>query len=138
MDSEEYRKAKTNADEVNMTVNQYAKKLAVDVTQIKSNKDQEYANQIKEYKKEILLFKSEIRRIGNNINQIARAKNLELHYNSSARDNDISYRNSNVPDLDIYIAIRSGEDKKIFQSISDELKNIRIALERLENIERGL
>jgi len=136
MDTQEYNKAKINANAVNLSVNQYAKKLAVDVTKIESNKDQEYANKIKKYEIEIKRLKVDLRKIGSNINQIARAKNLELYYNSSARD-EASYQSSKS-DLDIFIAIRSGEDKKIFQSISDELKNIRIALEHLENIERGI
>ncbi|NMA74834.1 MAG: MobC family plasmid mobilization relaxosome protein, partial [Bacteroidales bacterium] len=77
MNTTEYNKAEKNAKEVGLSVNQYAKRLAVDVTSIDSKEDREVMDTISQYILEIQRTKAELRKIGSNLNQIARAKNLE-------------------------------------------------------------
>lgn len=129
MNREEYAKAKKNADKVDLTVNQYAKRLAVDVSSIDSKEDREVLDTISDYIIEIQKAKAELRKIGSNVNQIARAKNLELYYETTSHDT-ASFRRDR--DLELELFVKSGEEAKAFNRIADELGKIRSVLEKFQ------
>lgn len=131
MNREEYDKAKKNADKVDLTVNQYAKRLAVDVSSIDSKEDREVLDTISDYIIEIQKAKAELRKIGSNVNQIARAKNLELYYETASHDTASFSRDRN-PDLEIQLFVKSGEEAKAFNRIADEMGKIRSILEQFQ------
>lgn len=137
MNTAEYNKAEKNAKEVGLSVNQYAKRLAVDVTSIDSKEDREVMDTISEYILEIQRTKAELRKIGSNLNQIARAKNLELYYDSTSHDTASFGRDRN-PDLEIALFVKSGEEAKAFNRLADEMGKIRSRLEKFEEkMEKG-
>lgn len=137
MNREEYDKAKKNADKVDLTVNQYAKRLAVDVSSIDSKEDREVLDTISDYIIEIQKAKAELRKIGSNVNQIARAKNLELYYETASHDTASFSRDRN-PDLEIQLFVKSGEEAKAFNRIADEMSKIRSILEQFqEKMDKG-
>lgn len=135
LNSDEYQKAKKNADEVELTINQYAKRLAIDVTTIKSREDKEVLDTLSNYIIEIQKTKAELRKIGSNVNQIARAKNLDLYYKTTSTDT-VSFRRDRNPDLEIDLFIQSGEEAKAFNRIADELGTIRSLLEQFQDKEQ--
>ena len=133
----EYSKAERNAKEVGLTVNQYAKRLAVDVTSIDSKEDREVMDTISQYILEIQRTKAELRKIGSNLNQIARAKNLELYYDTVSHDTASFGRDRN-PDLEIELFVKSGEEAKAFNRLADEMGKTRSLLEQFEEkMEKG-
>lgn len=135
LNSDEYQKAKKNADEVELTINQYAKRLAIDVTTIKSREDKEVLDTLSNYIIEIQKTKAELRKIGSNVNQIARAKNLDLYYKTTSIDT-VSFRRDRNPDLELDLFIQSGEEAKAFNRIADELGTIRSLLEQFQDKEQ--
>lgn len=135
LNSDEYQKAKKNADEVELTINQYAKRLAIDVTTIKSREDKEVLDTLSNYIIEIQKTKAELRKIGSNVNQIARAKNLDLYYKTTSTDT-VSFRRDRNPDLELDLFIQSGEEAKAFNRIADELGTIRSLLEQFQDKEQ--
>jgi len=131
MNTTEYNKAEKNAKEVGLSVNQYAKRLAVDVTSIDSKEDREVMDTISQYILEIQRTKAELRKIGSNLNQIARAKNLELYYDTVSHDTASFSRDRN-PDLEIELFVKSGEEAKAFNRIAEEMGKIRSLLEQFQ------
>lgn len=131
LNSDEYEKAKENANEVDLTINQYAKRLAIDVTSIASREDREVLDTLSNYIIELQKTKAELRKIGSNVNQIARAKNLELYYKTTSHDT-ASFRRASDSDLEMELFVRSGEEAKAFNRIADELSNIRSILEKFQ------
>lgn len=131
LNSDEYEKAKENANEVNLTINQYAKRLAIDVTSIASREDREVLDTLSDYIIELQKTKAELRKIGSNVNQIARAKNLELYYKTTSHDT-ASFRRASDSDLEMELFVRSGEEAKAFNRIADELSNIRSSLKKFQ------
>lgn len=135
LNSDEYQKAKKNADEVELTINQYAKRLAIDVTTIKSREDNEVLDTLSNYIIEIQKTKAELRKIGSNVNQIARAKNLDLYYKTTSADT-VSFRRDRNPDLELDLFIQSGKEAKAFNRIANELSTIRSLLEQFQDKEK--
>jgi len=131
LNSDEYDRAKENANEVGLTINQYAKRLAIDVTSIASREDREVLDTLSNYIIELQKTKAELRKIGSNVNQIARAKNLELYYKTTSHDT-ASFRRASDSDLEMELFVRSGEEAKAFNRIADELSNIRSILEKFQ------
>lgn len=135
VNDDEYLQAKINAEKVGLTINQYAKKLAVNVNHIESKTDQEFYQEIQKYNQELVKLKAQLRKIGSNVNQIAKSKNLEIYYSGKSRDEVDIFRMPNS-NLDIKDEVKIFDAKVVLQKVADELKNIRLALENLKENEK--